>query len=125
MPTHKFSRSGYDDIEFDLQIQDYTMLNDIITAKVPTVGTRQEPLTTSETKMTITGVLVLDGSKSSEQKAYELVAMAKFGALINLQIETDIIRTWEGLSEGLNFRVLAARTNELQFVMKFKVDDYP
>ena len=125
MVTHKFSRDGYTDVEFELQIQDNFLFNEILTSRVPQVGARQEPLTTSENTMTITGQLVGDDSLSAEAKAYNLFTMVRFGATVTLQIETDIIRTWEGLSERISFKILAARTNELIFIMLFKVDDYP
>ena len=125
MVTHKFYRAGHNDIEFNLNKETYNLLCDIITNKVPTVGTRQAPLTTSEKIMTISGTFVKDGGTTAEQKAYGLVAMADFGAMINVQIETDIIRSWEGISQSYLFDILRAHTENINFTMKFKVDDYP
>ena len=125
MVEHKFYRTGYDDVIFNLTKQTYNRLNEVITYKVPKVGTKQAPLTTSEIIMTITGVLVADDSKSAEIKAYEISTMIAFGAMINLQIETDIVRTWEGISPSFLFDIFEARTQDIKFTMKFKVDDYP
>jgi hypothetical protein len=125
MVEHKFSRSGYPDVIFELYKQSYTKKNDVITDKVPKVGARQAPLTTTERLMMVTGTLVKDGSKSAEAKAYDLDAMSDFGAMIDLRIETDVVRTWEGIAESLTFDILAGRTENLLFTMKFKVDDYP
>lgn len=125
MVEHKFYRSGYDDVIFNLTKQSFNRLNEVITYKVPKVGTKQAPLTTSEIIMTITGVLVADDSKSAEIKAYEISTMTAFGAMINLQIETDIVRTWEGISPSFLFDIFEARTQDIKFTMKFKVDDYP
>jgi hypothetical protein len=123
MVTHKFSRSGYSDVEFDLQNFTWVKISDVIEDKVPNVGTRQSPLTISAKKATVTGMIIA-GANSAESQAFNLDDMSQFGATVTLQIETDLVRTWNGIIQQLRFNIVAAQTENILFTATFQIDDY-